>query len=429
MPKALLRPRTGFSWLAFLLIISLIPAAPAQAVEKALTIAFQGPLSGPEDLTGKSQLAAVQYTVNQFNKRFAGEFKVSVVQIDDQGDPAIAQKIAPTFAATTNILGIVGPSYSGATIASMPFYKTWNLPMISPSASRLSLTDPALGATGFPIFHRVAANEKSEGSALYKIATSGVINPKVIIIDDNSAYAVGLSQRIMNIASTGSIHSTISFNTPPTGVLSWTPAVNSVRSSAANVVIYTGYTPQAATLFTSLRNAGYKGVLAGGEGVNSSLIFDYATTSILEGVRLNTSTISLSQISTNLESNYRQMMGKPSDAYAAEAIDSANVLLYCIASGVTTRSQMLSCIDTFNGTSIYGHKYSFDTYGDNTKQAFYGITFKSGSIELIDVLSRNKQSAQQIISSFPWYNLKTAASGAKLTTSKIVSYIDEANNY
>ena len=137
------------------------------------------------------------------------------------------------------------------------------LAMISPSASRLSLTDPALGTTGFPVFHRVIATEKSEGSPLNKHSIVGVTNPKIIIIDDNSSYGLSLSQRIKTVASTGSILSTISVSAPTSGVFNWTTAVNTVRTSAANVVIYAGYYPQAATLYTQLRNAGYKGVLAG----------------------------------------------------------------------------------------------------------------------------------------------------------------------
>ena len=162
-----MRSRAGFSWLTFILIIGSIPATPAIASEKAFSIAFQGPLTGVEAFVGESQLDGVQFTVNEFNKRFIGKFKVSVVQVDDQGDPAVAQKIAPAIAANTNILGIVGPSYSAATIASLAFYKAGNLGMISPSAVRISLTDPSSGAVGFPVFHRVAVTDKVQVPSLF----------------------------------------------------------------------------------------------------------------------------------------------------------------------------------------------------------------------------------------------------------------------
>lgn len=331
----------------------------ALGVEKNIRIAFQGPLSGPEASVGNDEFDGVKFAIQQFNKRFRGVFNVSVVLIDDQGDPAIAQKIAPTFAAIPTILGIVGPSYSGASIASIPFYKAQDLAMISPSAVRTSITDPAQGAIGFPVFHRIPSLEKVEGPSLYKIATQGVSAPKVVIVDDKSAYGTILSQSIRSSASSQNIVATVSVGTSAAGIIDWSGTVNTVKSSAANVVIYAGYTPQAATLYTQLRTSGYKGILAGGEGVNSS-IFDYATSSVLEGVRLSAGTAPLSGINADLESNFRLLVGKPSGAYAAESIDATNVLLYCIATGVTTRKQMLNCIDGFWGTSIYGHRFGLD---------------------------------------------------------------------
>ena len=398
----------------------------AVGVEKNIRIAFQGPLSGPEASLGNDELDGVKFAIQQFNKRFRGVFNVSVVLIDDQGDPAIAQKIAPTFAAIPTILGIVGPSYSGASIASIPFYKAQDLAMISPSAVRTSITDPAQGAIGFPVFHRIPSLEKVEGPSLYKIATQGVSAPKVVIVDDKSAYGTILSQSIRSSASSQNIVATVSVGTSAAGIIDWSGTVNTVKSSAANVVIYAGYTPQAATLYTQLRTSGYKGILAGGEGVNSS-IFDYATSSVLEGVRLSAGTAPLSGINADLESSFRLLMGKPSGAYAAESIDATNVLLYCIATGVTTRKQMLNCIDGFWGTSVYGHRFGFDRYGDNIKEVFHGFEIKSGSIKLTQTLGRTKESAAEIIASFPWYNISPVAEGVNVTIVQFVSYTDRSN--
>jgi branched-chain amino acid transport system substrate-binding protein len=428
MPRFSFKKRAGYSWLSLILIFQISPMDSAVGVEKNIRIAFQGPLSGPEAPVGNEQLDGVKYAIQQFNKRFSGKINVSVSLIDDQGDPAVAQKIAPTFAAIPSILGIVGPSYSGASIASIPFYKAQNLAMISPSAVRASITNPAEGAIGRPVFHRIPSAEKLEGPTLYKIATEGVSLPKVIIVDDKSSYGVALSQSIKDSTNLGNIVATISAGTSSSGVIDWRGAVDIIKSYAANVVIYAGYTPQAATLYTQLRNSGYKGILAGGEGVNNSTIFDYATSSVLEGVRLTAGTAPLSAINSDLENNFRLFVGKPSGVYAAESIDATNVLLYCIATGVTTRSQMLSCIDGFRGTSVYGHRFGFTYNGDNIKQAFYGFEIKSGSIKLTQTLGRTKLSATEIITSFPWYNVSPLEAGTKVTAAQIVTNINKANS-
>jgi branched-chain amino acid transport system substrate-binding protein len=136
------------------------------AVEEIVSIAYQGPLTGEEAVVGIDELNGVKYAVNLFNEKYAGKVKVVIKNIDDQGSPAVAPRVAEIAAQDNSILGIVGAAYSGASIASFPYYKTANIPMISPSATRVSITDPQQGLVGFPIFHRLAFTDKSQGPSL-----------------------------------------------------------------------------------------------------------------------------------------------------------------------------------------------------------------------------------------------------------------------
>jgi branched-chain amino acid transport system substrate-binding protein len=166
-----------------------VPAASAAV--KTYTIGYQGPLSGGEASTGIDEQNAVKYAIKLFeaaNKNI----KIKLVSIDDQGDPAVAGTVAPGVASNKNVLGVVGPAYSGATIASLPYYKSVSMPVISPSATRVSLTDPTSPDFGGPIFHRVVGKDDLQGPALAKYATAGVSNAKVFVFDDQSAYAVPL---------------------------------------------------------------------------------------------------------------------------------------------------------------------------------------------------------------------------------------------
>jgi len=174
---------------------SAVAIAPASnAAAKTYTIGYQGPLTGEEAQVGIDELNGVKYAVKLFNAKNKGKIQVKIVEIDDQGSGTEAAKVAPGAASNKNILGIVGPAYSGATIASLPFYKQTNLPLISPSATRVSITDPAQGLIGFPVFHRIPVTDRVQGPALYKLATKGVTSPVVFVIDDQSPYGVGLVQ-------------------------------------------------------------------------------------------------------------------------------------------------------------------------------------------------------------------------------------------
>ena len=356
---------------------SAVAVAPASnAAAKTLTIAFQGPLTGEEAQVGIDELNGVKYAVKLFNAKNKGKFQVNIVAVDDQGSGTEAAKVAPGTASNKKIIGLVGPAYSGATIASLPFYKQTNLPLISPSATRVSITDPAQGLIGFPVFHRIPVTDRVQGPALYKLATRGVSAPKVFVIDDQSPYGVGLVEymKLGGAVLAGQ-------DSVPDKTTDWSATISKVKSANANVVIFTGYYAQAATLYRQLRDSGYTGVLAGGDGVLSPGILTLASASILEGVRLTGGTVPLSEISASLEADFKKKMGVSSGTYAAESIDAANVFLSCIAKGVSTRAAMLKCVKSFKGKSITGSALSFDRYGDTAGGVMNGFEIKGGAIK------------------------------------------------
>ena len=356
---------------------SAVAIAPASnAAAKTVTIGFQGPLTGEEAQVGIDELNGVKYAVKLFNAKNKGKFNVRIVEIDDQGSGTEAAKVAPGAASNKKILGIVGPAYSGATIASLPFYKQTNLPLISPSATRVSITDPAQGLIGFPVFHRIPVTDRVQGPALYKLATRGVSSPKVFVIDDQSPYGVGLVEYMKLGGATLAGQDSV-----PDKTTDWSATISKVKSANANVVIFTGYYAQAATLYRQLRDSGYTGVLAGGDGVLSPGILTLASASILEGVRLTGGTVPLAEISAKLEADFKAKMGVSSGTYAAESIDAANIFLSCISKGVNTRAAMLKCVKSYKGKSITGSALSFDKYGDTAGGVMNGFEIKGGAIK------------------------------------------------
>jgi basic membrane protein A len=258
-----------------------------------------------------------------------------------------------------------------------------------------------------------------QGAALYKVATQGIATPRVLIVDDLSDYAMGLSKNIREAVGTQTIvgtESLIKSKDATSWQNDWASAVSKVKTLGVNVVIYTGYYAQGAAFFTHLKMNGYTGILAGGDGVLDNSIFKVGVpTPFLEGVRISSPYGLVSDINTDLENNFKQVIGRASEIFAPESIDATNVLLSCIASGVTSRIEMLACIDKFSGTSIYGHKFSFDVNGDVVPQNFYEFEIRSGAIKYKDNSTRSTQSSDVIIESFPWYYaLKYSTSKASL---------------
>ena len=350
-----------------------VPAASAAV--KTYTIGYQGPLSGGEASTGIDEQNAVKYAIKLFEAKNKS-IKIKLVSIDDQGDPAVAGTVAPGVASNKNVLGVVGPAYSGATIASLPYYKSVNMPVISPSATRVSLTDPTSPDFGGPIFHRVVGKDDLQGPALAKYATAGVSAAKVFVFDDQSAYAVPLRGFVEAGLKKVAGASVVGGDSVPNTTTDFSPTIAKIKTSGATVVIYTGYYSQAAVFIKQLRDSGSKAVFAGGDGVFNQE-FPKLAGAAAEGSKV-TGVGGLAGISTKLEADFKKKMGVSSGVYSVESYDAANILLSGIKAGKTTRVKMLAYVKAYKGKSVSGNTIKFDANGDISYGLFAGFTTKDG---------------------------------------------------
>ena len=350
-----------------------VPAASAAV--KTYTIGYQGPLSGGEASTGIDEQNAVKYAIKLFEAKNKG-FKIKLVSIDDQGDPAVAGTVAPGVASNKNVLGVVGPAYSGATIASLPYYKSVNMALISPSATRVSLTDPTSPDFGGPIFHRVVGKDDLQGPALAKYATAGVSAAKVFVFDDQSAYAVPLRGFVEAGLKKVSGASVVGGDSVPNTTTDFSPTIAKIATSGANVVIYTGYYSQAAVFIKQLRDSGSKAVFAGGDGVFNQE-FPKLAGAAAEGSKV-TGVGGLAGVDAKMEADFKKKMGVSSGVYSVESFDAANILLSGIKAGKTTRVKMLAYVKAYKGKSISGNTIKFDANGDISYGLFAGFTTKNG---------------------------------------------------
>jgi len=351
----------------------------AHAAGKTVYLAYQGPLSGGEASTGTDEQNAVKYAIKLFNAS-QSDYNVQLVSVDDQGDPSEAAKVAPAIGANTKIIGLVGPAYSGATIASLPYYKAGRLALISPSATRVSLTDPKNKSDyGQPVFHRVVATDDKQGPALAKFATKGVTSPKVFVFDDQSAYAVPLAGYVTAALKSLKI-SKVGSDSVPNDTKDYSATIAKIKSSGANVVIYTGYYSAAATFVKQLRaDAALKSVVfAGGDGVFNQQ-FAVLAGDAAEGARL-TGVAGLADASKTVAAAYAKAMGSEAGVYATESFDAANIFLAGIKAGKLTRNAMLNWVKGGPFKGVGGANYKFNRNGDISEGGFAGFNVTKGEL-------------------------------------------------
>ncbi|MEY4692851.1 MAG: hypothetical protein RL437_131, partial [Actinomycetota bacterium] len=263
---------------------------------------------------------------------------------------------------------------------SLPYYKAGRLPLISPSATRVSLTDPKNKSDyGQPVFHRVVATDDKQGPALAKFATKGVTSPKVFLFDDQSAYAVPLAGYVK--AALKSLKITLAgTDSVPADTKDYSATVAKIKSSGANVVIYTGYYSAGATFVKQMRaDAALKSVVfAGGDGVFNSQ-FAVLAGDAAEGARL-TGVAGLADASKTVAAAYTKSMGSEPGVYATESYDAANIFLSGIKAGKLTRNAMLNWIKGGPFIGVGGAKYKFNRNGDISEGGFAGFNVTKGEL-------------------------------------------------
>ena len=339
-----------------------VATAPANAAAKTeVSLAFMGPLTGPDAQLGQDQYPGAEWAIALYNATNP-KTKVKLIKADSQCDGTVAANIAPGVAANKAVIGVIGTSCSGEARNSFPAYKAAGLTMVAPSASAVSLTDPKAPDRGFPVFHRVVAHDGFQAPALVRYATKGVTSPKIYLVDDQTTYGAGLIKYALPSAKKIAVAGTDSV---PRGTADWTSVASKVKAAGANVVIYGGYTTEAAKFFKALRDGGYTGILAAGDGVNTSDFPDLAGKAA-EGVRLTAADVPFENLLTKDElASFTKITGvKVPGLYSTTAYNAARVFLTCIEQGKLTRSAIQLCVNntTFKGAG--GSSIKFNRYGD-----------------------------------------------------------------
>ena len=362
-------------------------ATSTQAASKSVSLVFQGPLSGGEALAGQDELLGTLTALQIYNDSNPA-VKVNLIKADDQGDPSVAGPVSQGIASNKSVVGIVGSAYSGATIASFPAYKAASIPMVSQSATRVTLTDPKAPDNGFPIFHRVVPPDSVQGPALVRWASEGVTSPKAYVVDDQQTYSTGLRDSMKATWAAKKI--SVTYGQQPKGTTDYTSEVSKVLASKANIVVYAGYYAEAGAFAKALKDGGYTGVFASGDGTVNTGFVTGAGAAAAEGARLTapdfpfTGVANAAQKAAYTKATGEAISKADSHTYVVSSFDATNVFLTCIKAGKITRPAIQNCITTGKFDTLSGVKISFNRYGDVIGGApIGGFVVKGGVITYV----------------------------------------------
>jgi branched-chain amino acid transport system substrate-binding protein len=309
-------------------------------------IGFEGPLSGPNAQLGINEEYGAELAISQANATGNLGFKVALVKADDQGDPTKAPAAATSLIQNPAVLGEIGPSFSGATLAVGKQYAAAGLAMITPSA-----TNATLQLQKFTTFHRIVPNDNVEGSqGADWMARIGI--KKLFVLQDQSAYGKGVGDTVAKEAKAKGI-TVKEEGLDGTTTKNYNPIAQTITASGSDALFYGGYDAQAALLAKALKSAGFKGIAVGGNGIKSSVFTGNSGTAGYGWyITCGCQDATVAPQSKSFAAAYQAMFKTPPSTYSPEAYDATNALISAIktaaASGTPTRATVESAVNALD---------------------------------------------------------------------------------
>jgi branched-chain amino acid transport system substrate-binding protein len=322
-------------------------------------LAFLGALTGDAGALGQNMVNGINLALKEYNEKNA-DCQVNVKTFDSQGSPDKAPALATQIINDDSIFGLVGPGFSGESLATGKTFFEAGLPSISPSATNVTITQQ-----GWTTWHRVIGNDDAQGAADAKYLTETIGAKKVYVIDDGQDYSKGLAGKVKSeLGSAAVANDQISV-----GQTDMSAVVTKVKAAGADAVFYGGYYTEAGLLAKQLRQGGFTGKFMSGDGAEDPNFVKVAGAQAANGAVLSA------------PAGPAPAGFGATGLYATQAYDATNIFLAALEDGADSAEDINKFIGSYTGDGASG-PIAFDDKGDIEESVIYAYFVKDGKLDV-----------------------------------------------
>lgn len=325
----------------------------------SVKLALFAPYTGSSASLGQYQADAVQLALDNYTSARLG-CHVALQKFDTQGTASVTPPLATAAAQNSQIVAVVGPTFTGPTEAAGPIFASANLPMISGVASGITLAQH-----GWSTFHRTVESDAVDGAgdALYLSKYMKV--QSVALVNNGQAYGQGIEQVVQSDLQRDGVKVPANISINPTAS-DYSAQALQIKGANASAVYCGCLAPEAARLIKALRNAGVTTPFVGPAGIETS---DFIKTAgaASSGAIATAATPSPegSAAIQKLDQQFKAKFHLPAVAgyFVPQWYDAANAYLKAIAAGNHTRAAINRWLSTANFQGVTG-PIKFDAHGN-----------------------------------------------------------------
>jgi len=356
------------------------PQTPPPA-QKVVRLGSLVPLSGSNGPTGQRVVQAQQMAVKEANE--AGGIlghRVELVIKDDACDDGTAVVGANEMVGQDITLS-VGGACSKATVPVLKVFRDAGIPMIIPASNSTDLLAP-----GYDSVFLLSGTSKIEAQrAIGAMGRLGI--SRVDVVDDGTSFPQTLADAaVASLRKPGSTTSLAAQNTLSQGATSYPRIVASVLREHADMVFFTGYYPEAATLIRDLRAAKYAGKIMLADAGTDPTLFTLLSPAEAEGVY--GLTLPLAQFeprATAWAARYKAAYGKEPGPFTMQGYDAVRLGLNAIQrAGSLDRTAIRKAIasTTPGDVALLSGPARFNPDGTEVNPTFILLQINNGTFAL-----------------------------------------------
>jgi len=329
------------------------PAGDGTATCPPVTIAMAGALNGPDAALGINIKNGVQLALDKHNAANPG-CQIALRTFDTEGDPQKATAIAPQIVGDASIVGLLGPAFSGETKATGGVFDQAGLLAVTPSATNVTLSEQ-----GWKTFLRGLANDGVQGPSVANYMKNSLGDKKVCVVDDSTDYGTGLAKAVRD--TLGPVADSACNISVKKGDKDFAAAVTQIKGQSPDSVFFSGYYAEAAPFVQQLRDAGFAGRFASGDGSKDPEFVKAAGQASQDAVL----SCPCGPASAAFAEEYTAKFGQAPGTYSTEAYDLGTILAAGISSGAVTREALLDYTRNYDGQGV-ARRYQWTDNGELT---------------------------------------------------------------
>lgn len=250
-------------------LVALAGLVTAQKVEAPIKIGVAVAQTSNVALLGQEQVIGAQIAEKFFNARGGiNGTPIKLVYQDTGGDEAGTINAFQNLITKDRVVGIVGPTLSQQAFAADPIAERAKVPVLGPSNTAKGI--PEIGEYIARVSAPVAIVAPNAVKAALGIDKN--IKKVAVFYAQNDAFSVSETGTFQETAKAQGLDIT-TVQKHQTSDTDFTSQVTAALATSPQLVIISGLAADGGNLVRQLREKGYKGLIIGGNGLNTSNVF------------------------------------------------------------------------------------------------------------------------------------------------------------